>query len=209
MTDENVDGIFKIILLGDSSVGKSTILTRYSMNVFNEDTSETIGIDFKNVDITIKNQLYKLQIWDTAGQERFRSFLSTYFQGTHGIVIIYDISNKDSFDHINSWIAEVKKTLKIEDIVILIIGNKNDLESERQVNKEMGVKFSEENGFLFFETSAKTNENDCVYKAFEIIANKLIEKFNYIPDKNVTNLANPDKISLNNKVVATEGKKCC
>jgi len=172
MADENYDFIFKVLLLGNSDVGKSSLLLRYVDSVWSDTFVPTIGVDFKVKTIEIDGKKVKLQIWDTAGQERFRTVVSTYFRGAHGIFLIYDITNRDSFKNLENWLIEIEKNAS-ENVLKILIGNKNDLEDEREIQSDEGKAFANRNGMQFIETSAKMNTN--VNEAFETLGKLMIE----------------------------------
>ena len=172
MGDENYDFIFKVLLLGNSDVGKSSLLLRYVDSVWSDTFVPTIGVDFKVKTIEIDGKKVKLQIWDTAGQERFRTVVSTYFRGAHGIFLIYDITNRDSFKNLENWLIEIEKNAS-ENVLKILIGNKNDLEDERDISPDEGKSFANRNGMQFIETSAKMNTN--VNEAFETLGKLMIE----------------------------------
>ena len=172
MGDENYDFIFKVLLLGNSDVGKSSLLLRYVDSVWSDTFVPTIGADFKVKTIEIDGKKVKLQIWDTAGQERFRTVVSTYFRGAHGIFLIYDITNRDSFKNLENWLIEIEKNAS-ENVLKILIGNKNDLEDERDIASDEGKAFANRNGMQFIETSAKMNTN--VNEAFETLGKLMIE----------------------------------
>ena len=172
MGDENYDFIFKVLLLGNSDVGKSSLLLRYVDSVWSDTFVPTIGVDFKVKTIDIDGKKVKLQIWDTAGQERFRTVVSTYFRGAHGIFLIYDITNRDSFKNLENWLIEIEKNAS-ENVLKILIGNKNDLEDERDIASDEGKAFANRNGMQFIETSAKMNTN--VNEAFETLGKLMID----------------------------------
>ena len=172
MGDDNYDHIFKVLLLGNSDVGKSSLLLRFVDSVWNDAFVPTIGVDFKVKTLDINNQKVKMQIWDTAGQERFRTVVSTYFRGAHGILLLYDVTNKDSFKNLESWLIEIEKNAK-EKVLKILIGNKCDLTEDREISEEEGKAFALRNGMEFMETSAKMNTN--VSEAFETLAKLMIE----------------------------------
>ena len=172
MDDENYDFIFKVLLLGNSDVGKSSLLLRYVDSVWNDAFVPTIGVDFKVKTLTINEKKVKMQIWDTAGQERFRTVVSTYFRGAHGILLLYDVTNRDSFKNLESWLIEIEKNAK-EKVLKILIGNKCDLTDDREITSDEGKAFALRNGMEFMETSAKMNTN--VTEAFETLGKLMIE----------------------------------
>ena len=208
MGDEDYDFIFKVLLLGNSDVGKSSLLLRFVDSVWNETFVPTIGVDFKVKTVEIGDKKVKMQIWDTAGQERFRNVISTYFRGGNGLLLIYDITNKDSFKNLESWLIEIEKNAS-ENILKLLIGNKSDLEEDREISKEEGQAFANRNGMQFMETSAKMNTN--VDEAFQALGKLMIE-FNL--GKN-TAMASQNKNDKKKTLSASKGKdlnskkKCC
>ena len=172
MEEEGYDFIFKVLLLGNSDVGKSSLLLRYVDSVWNDACVPTIGVDFKVKTLTINEKKVKMQIWDTAGQERFRTVVATYFRGAHGILLLYDVTNKDSFKNLESWLIEIEKNAK-EKVLKILIGNKCDLTDDREISTEEGKAFALRNGMEFMETSAKMNTN--VTEAFETLGKLMIE----------------------------------
>ena len=154
----NFNYLFKYIIIGDSAVGKSNILLRYIHDKFNEEFQSTIGVEFGARNIKIEDKIYRIQIWDTAGQETFRSITRAYYKNSVCACVVYDITNKNSFQNIKSWLEDCKKQSP-KTVFLILIGNKVDLEDKRQVTYEEGSIFAEKNGMLFFETSAKTGKN--------------------------------------------------
>ena len=155
---QDVDHIFKVLIIGDSSVGKSNILLRFSDNIFHDTFLPTIGVDFKIRNVKLDTHTVKLNIWDTAGQERFKTITSTYYKGAHGIILVYDITDRESFNNIGNWLNEVKKHAGGQ-VVKLLVGNKCDLEEERVVSSVEGKEFADGLGIGFLETSAKQRIN--------------------------------------------------
>jgi Ras-related protein Rab-1A len=153
--ESNYDKLFKILLIGDSGVGKSSLLYRYCDDKFDNTYISTIGVDFKFKTIEHNDKIYKFQIWDTAGQERFRSVTSSYYRGAYSIILVYDITDKDSFLNLSKWIEEVNHH-GVPGTEITIVGNKIDCNIYRQVQSEDVVRFAKDNGCKCFETSAKT-----------------------------------------------------
>jgi len=154
----NFDYLLKFIIIGDSAVGKSNILLRYTNDKFNNEFQSTIGVEFGVKNLSIDGKIYRVQIWDTAGQEQFRSITRAYYKNSVCACVVYDITNKATFENIKSWLEECKKKCP-KTIYLVLIGNKSDLEEERKVTYEEGSKFAQKNGMTFFETSAKTGEN--------------------------------------------------
>jgi len=159
-------------LIGDSGVGKSCLLLRFADYSFTDTYVSTIGVDFRFRGITVGEKQIKLQIWDTAGQERFRTITSAYYRGADGIVIVYDISRRESFDHVDDWLREASRYAK-EGVTKMVIGNKCDRISQRVVSVEEGTQLAQKHGMRFIETSSKDAVN--VESAFKLIAELLIE----------------------------------
>ncbi len=151
------DCILKFIIIGSSTVGKSNILIQFTDKRFLQNHDLTIGIEFATKLVSRNRTVYKLQIWDTAGQEVYRSLIRSYYRGTLGCLLVYDITRRESFDTINMWLSELRTYEP--NISIVLVGNKNDLESQREVSTEEGIDFAEKNGLAFYETSAKTAQN--------------------------------------------------
>ncbi|KAD5802782.1 hypothetical protein E3N88_14142 [Mikania micrantha] len=150
---QKIDYVFKIVLIGDSAVGKSQLLARFSRNEFSLDSKATIGVEFQTKTIVIDHKNVKAQIWDTAGQERYRAVTSAYYRGAVGAMLVYDITKRQSFDHIARWLEELRAHAD-DKIVIMLIGNKSDLDSHREVSSEDATEFAEREGLFFMETSA-------------------------------------------------------
>jgi len=171
--NQDYDYLFKLLLIGNTAVGKSSLLLRFSDNVFNESFLPTIGVDFKIRTFDLSGKTIKLQMWDTAGQERFKTITSSYYKGAHGIILVYDITDKQSFRDIDNWLAEVEKHAN-ENVNKLLVGNKSDMESNRQVSYEEGKAYADQLGIKFLETSAKNSVN--VENAFFTMANEIKAK---------------------------------
>ncbi|CAK86110.1 unnamed protein product (macronuclear) [Paramecium tetraurelia] len=170
---QEYDYLFKILLIGNSAVGKSSLLLRFADNVFNESFLPTIGVDFKIRTFDLNGKTVKLQIWDTAGQERFKTITNSYYKGAHGIILVYDVTDKQSFKDVENWLAEVEKYAN-ENVVRVLVGNKVDLESKREVTFEEGKELADSLNIRFIETSAKNSSN--VEKAFITLANEIKAK---------------------------------
>ena len=204
MENKEYDLLFKLILIGDSCVGKSNILLKYLKNQFNENSKTTIGVEFGTKNIIINNKRIKIQIWDTAGQERYRSITSAYYKGAKGALIVYDITRKNTFDNIDKWITDLKLNGD-ENICIIILGNKSDLIDKREINKNDGIKKAEMYKTAFLETSALNGDN--ISKAFdELIEQIVINNKNIFQDDNENEI---DKgVNLNDEKNNNK-KKCC
>ncbi|SCU86596.1 LAMI_0D02806g1_1 [Lachancea mirantina] len=152
------DYLFKIVLIGDSGVGKSNLLSRFTSNEFNMESKSTIGVEFATRTIEVENKKIKAQIWDTAGQERYRAITSAYYRGAVGALIVYDISKSSSYENCNHWLMELRENAD-ENVAVGLIGNKSDLAHLRAVPTDEAKNFAQENQLLFTETSALNSEN--------------------------------------------------
>jgi Ras-related protein Rab-1A len=177
------DYLFKLLLVGNSGVGKSSILFRFTDDIFPESYAPTIGIDFKTRTIKVDGKNVKLQIWDTAGQERFNAIQSTYYRGAHGVIIVYDITDVDYLNNIKHLVSEIDK-YAIPNIKKILVGNKSDLESERVATTEEVQNYADTSGIQFIETSAKNNVN--VENVFLNISEEII-KVNINQDPKINN----------------------
>ena len=197
MTKRDYDQLFKLVLIGDTGVGKSCLLLRFADNQFTESYISTIGVDFRFKTVVVDGKTIKLQIWDTAGQERFRTITSAYYRGADGVVMVYDITHRESFDHVSKWLAEVNKHAS-EGCCKLIIGNKSDAPG-RAVSIDEARQKSEELQVPFLETSAKSNTN--VEEAFLTLASELLRR---------APAEQPRKKRLSLAASASaKGRKCC
>ena len=192
------DIILKILLIGDSGVGKSSIVLRLIDNIYNESYISTIGVDFKIKNMIFDNRDIKVQIWDTAGQERFKTITNSYYRGAHGIFIVYDITSKKSFNNIKEWLKELYSFRNKDELKITIIGNKMDLENNREVSYKEANQYTIENGFNYYEISSKDSD----LNEIELILNKLCKSLidaNIYDKKKViiNNINNINKISKN------------
>eukprot|EP01055_Gregarina_sp_Pseudo9_P000393 Gregarina_sp_Pseudo_9__392@NODE_1257_length_1737_cov_23_869258_g1182_i0_p2_GENE_NODE_1257_length_1737_cov_23_869258_g1182_i0NODE_1257_length_1737_cov_23_869258_g1182_i0_p2_ORF_typecomplete_len211_score20_80Ras/PF00071_22/5_4e67Roc/PF08477_13/9e26Roc/PF08477_13/3_7e03Arf/PF00025_21/2_5e19GTP_EFTU/PF00009_27/9_5e07FeoB_N/PF02421_18/1_1e06Gtr1_RagA/PF04670_12/2_6e06MMR_HSR1/PF01926_23/2e05ATPase/PF06745_13/0_00048RsgA_GTPase/PF03193_16/2_5RsgA_GTPase/PF03193_16/0_12SRPRB/PF09439_10/0_00028AAA_22/PF len=163
--------LFKYIIIGDTGVGKSCLLLQFTDKRFRNDHDLTIGVEFGARTVTIDGKQLKLQIWDTAGQESFRSITRSYYRGAAGALLVYDISRRETFNHLTKWLDEVRQNSNVN-MTIVLIGNKCDLD-RREVTTEEGAEFAQEHGLIFLETSAKTAQN--VEEAFLYTAKKIYE----------------------------------
>ena len=188
---------YKILILGDPAVGKSCFLARYVENSFEKVYMSTAGMDYKYKDVELGDgKLIKLQIWDTAGQERYRTLTTNLYKGAVGIVLIYDITNKKTFENVRSWITSIEEETS-KKIILILVGNKADLKDERKVQKEEGEDIAKEFNLPFFESSAQSGLN--VKSVFETLAKLIVEKKAQSANQGqkLTNIKNVEK------------KKCC
>ena len=198
--ESNFDNTIKLLLIGDSSVGKTNFIFRFVDNRFQTVHLTTIGFDFKSKIVTLPNskKTLKLQIWDTAGQERYMSLNQNLFLKVHGVILMYDISNRESFDHLTKWLDLIKDA--INDIPIVLVGNKIDKEEERLVSYNEGEQLAKELNISFFESSGKENKN--VKEPFYSLCEEIINKM-----KNERTSTN--NFSINNQKEKEKKKKCC
>lgn len=164
------DHLFKLLIIGDSGVGKSSLLLRFADNTFNGSYITTIGVDFKIKTIEVDGERIKLQIWDTAGQERFRTITSTYYRGTHGVCVIYDVCNSDTFLNVKRWLHEIDQNCDV--VNRILVGNKNDNPDKKVVQTVDAQQFANSMNIQLFETSAKENVN--VEEMFNSITRMLL-----------------------------------
>jgi Ras-related protein Rab-18 len=196
------DNLFKILIIGDSGVGKSSLLLRFVDDEFNEKQLSTIGVDFKVKYMTLNQKRLKLAIWDTAGQERFRTLTSSYYRGAQGIILVYDHTVPASFENLRYWLDEVRKYSTQADAIKMLVANKVDKESDgRKVTREEGEEFAISNSMLFIETSAKTKQG--VKQAFEEVVLKILDS----PSLVTSNSTGGQRLSGRNTANA-EGCSC-
>jgi len=168
---EDVLTTLKILIIGQSGVGKSSLLLRFTDDVFDPDQPATIGVDFKVKTIDVDGNLVKLAIWDTAGQERFRTLTPSYYRGAQGAILVYDVSSRQSFEKLEPWLQELQTYATKPNLVKMLVGNKID--KSRVVSREEGKQFARRHGMLFIESSAKSKEG--VQTAFEELVQKVIQ----------------------------------
>ena len=177
------DIVYKILLLGDTSVGKTCFLLRYTDKIFEESHISTIGLDYRLKSMTLKNgKNIKLQIWDTSGQERFRAITKNYYKQANGILLMYDITNEKSFSNIQNWITQIKEETS-SNIVLFIIGNKIDLEDQRKITYENGKNLAKQYQYPFFEASSKSAIN--INEIFDNMAENVDEVFSKVVKKSL------------------------
>ena len=188
---------YKIMVLGESKVGKTSLIKRFTKDQFGGVYLTTVGMDFQDKIIEIEDKKIRLQVWDTAGQERFRNVTKSYFQSSHGLLVVYDITDKESFEKINFWMKNIKENAP-ENAKLILVGNKCDLANERQVSYEEGEKKASNYNIKFFESSAKDGTN--VKEFFFYLANEIYQ------DEKVKGKDNKKTVQLDSK---KKGKKGC
>lgn len=195
------DYLFKLLLIGDSGVGKSCLLLRFADNSYTDSYISTIGVDFKIRTVDIEGKTIKLQIWDTAGQERFRTITSSYYRGSHGIIVVYDVTDMDSFNNVKQWFQEIDR-YATEGVTKLLVGNKSDLTAKKVVEYNTAKEFADSMGIQFIEASAKDSTN--VEQAFLAMAGQIKER---MPSSGAAN-GDKDKVNLGRPVQDSNGG-CC
>ena len=166
----------KIIIIGDASVGKSNILLRYTKNEYDDANKPTIGIEWAFKIVEHDGVKVKLQIWDTAGQERFRAITDQYYKGAAGIVIVYDLAARKSYESVGNWLSEVRRCVESEEVPIILVGNKKDLVDERVITVEEAETYASENAMFYFETSAKENTDGKIEEVFAVLTENIVAK---------------------------------
>jgi Ras-related protein Rab-1A len=198
------DYLFKLLLIGDSGVGKSCLLLRFADDTYTESYISTIGVDFKIRTIELEGKTVKLQIWDTAGQERFRTITSSYYRGAHGIIVVYDVTDTDTFTNVKQWLQEIDRYAS-EGVNKLLVGNKSDLTTKKVVEYSVAKEFADQLGIPFLETSAKSATN--VEQAFLTMAKQIKDKMGSSTAGGAPNKANT--ISPGQGINAPASSGCC
>lgn len=212
-SEQDPDYVFKIVIVGDSGVGKSNILTRYTRNYFDTNSKATVGVELSTKLYKKNNQIISVNLWDTAGQERFVSITSAYYKGSNGALIVYDITKRKTFENIDKWYSEIISMCPL-DLVIFLVGNKVDLEDEREVKWQEGYDKAKDLGLTFMETSAlnATNINEVFKKEIvDIFLYKIKQTYQKIEEREIQKDA--DNHKMNNVMITQEVKKkkkgCC
>lgn len=207
---ESYDFLFKFLVIGNANTGKSCLLHQFIENKFKSESSHTIGVEFGSKVVSCGGKSIKLQIWDTAGQERFRSVTRSYYRGAAGALLVYDISSRETYNALANWLTDAR-TLASQDIVIVLVGNKKDLEADREVTFLEASRFAQENELMFLETSARTGENveETFLKCARTILSK-IESGQLDPEKMGSGIQYGDTgISRNNANLNEKGGCAC
>ncbi|KAK4438381.1 Ras-related protein RABA2a [Sesamum alatum] len=207
--DEDYDYLFKVVLIGDSGVGKSNLLSRFTRNEFCLESKSTIGVEFATRTLQVEGRTVKAQIWDTAGQERYRAITSAYYRGALGALLVYDVTKPTTFENVSRWLKELRDHAD-SNIVIMLIGNKTDLKHLRAVATEDAQGFAEREGLSFIETSALEATN--VEKAFQTILSeiyRIISKKSLASDEPATSSIKEGKTLVVGPQDNNTNKTCC
>ena len=198
------DYLFKILLIGNSGVGKSSLLLRFSDDTFTGNFMPTIGVDFKIRTLDVDGKTIKLQIWDTAGQERFKTITSSYYKGAHGIIVVYDVTDKESFKNIDTWMNEIEKHAS-DNVSRILCGNKSDLDDSRAVSTDEGKELADTYNIRFIESSAKDNSN--VEEAFTLMTKEIKSRVVHTESKKPTQTGK--KLNTQTKNIKKKKDGCC
>jgi len=204
MHTSEYDFLFKLLLIGDSGVGKSCLLLRFADDTYTESYISTIGVDFKIRTIELEGKTVKLQIWDTAGQERFRTITSSYYRGAHGIIVVYDVTNNESFTSVKQWLQEIDRYAS-EGVNKLLVGNKSDLTSKKVVEYSVAKEFAEQLSMPFLETSAKNATN--VEQAFLTMAKHIKDRMG--TSSTPSGAAKSSTVTPGQTVQSQQSGSCC
>lgn len=212
--NQKIDYVFKVVLIGDSAVGKSQLLARFSRNQFSVDSKATIGVEFQTKTLSIDNKTVKAQIWDTAGQERYRAVTSAYYRGAVGAMLVYDMTKRQSFDNMARWLEELRGHAD-KNIVIMLIGNKCDLGTLRAVPTEDAQEFAQRENLFFMETSAleATNVETAFFtilsEIYRIISKKTLAANDELDANGNSGLLKGTRIIVPTQEMQTERKGGC
>lgn len=207
---KSYDYLFKILLIGDSGVGKTCILCRFANNEFNRSHISTIGIDFKMKTIVVEGKRIRIQMWDTAGQERYETITTQYYRRAQGIILVYDITRQETFNNIRKWLRYVDEHAS-NNVQRLLLANKCDAEDERMVWKDQGARLAAEKSIKFYETSAQSDIN--IDEAFTEICRQILQTVD-VPDQNGRRLSSAGEIGSNAVLLDTKSEvlprsSCC
>ena len=204
--EEEYEMMAKVILIGDSSVGKTNIMSKYLKNQFNENSKATVGVEFGSKLFKLNGHNINAQIWDTAGQEKYKAITGAYYKGSKGAFVVYDITRKETFESVDKWINDLKSSGDPK-LIIIIIGNKCDLEEKREILKEQGEEKAKSFGCAFLETSALSGDN--IDKGFEMMISEIFKKYgnDSNEDDELGGVEKGEDIKLDKK--ENQKKSCC
>lgn len=208
--DDDYDYLFKVVLIGDSGVGKSNLLSRFTRNEFSLESKSTIGVEFATRSINVDGKMIKAQIWDTAGQERYRAITSAYYRGAVGALLVYDITRHVTFENVERWLKELRDHTE-HNIVVMLVGNKSDLRHLRAVSTEDAQTFAEREGLYFIETSALESTNvenafkQVLTQIYRIVSKKALD----VSEDNAPAPPQGQTINVKDDVTATKKVGCC
>ncbi|OIV99015.1 hypothetical protein TanjilG_32274 [Lupinus angustifolius] len=209
--EDDYDYLFKVVLIGDSGVGKSNLLSRFTKNEFNLESKSTIGVEFATRTLNVDDKIIKAQIWDTAGQERYRAITSAYYRGAVGALLVYDVTRRASFENVDRWLKELRNHTD-SNIVVMLVGNKSDLRHLVAVSTEDGKSYAEKESLYFIETSALEATNvenafaEVLTQTYRIVRKKAVEA---TENATASVPAQGEKIDLKNDVSALKRIGCC
>ena len=203
------DKTIQLLVIGDSSVGKTSLITRYTNGTFKEEYLATVGLDYYSKVEAINNQTINIKLWDTAGQERYKALTQNYFRNAEGVLLTFDVTNTDSFNNLKDWIGSIKTNMESKNIFLplIIVGNKIDMEDAREINKEDAEKFVSDNNYKYFETSAKTGEG--VDDAIRDLVNQVLEQGDQLDDHKIEARKSVQLKDANVENVEVKKKGCC
>ena len=198
---------FKVVVVGDSGVGKTNLIKRFVSNEFKSDSKATVGVEFLSKNFIINGEIFKIEIWDTAGQERYKSITTAYYKGAKGAMIVYDVTNQTSFDNVDKWYNEIKEKAS-KNINLIVIGNKNDLIDKKIINSESSIEKAKSFGIAIMETSALSASN--VKEAFYLILKEMYKSVkSMINDGDKKENVQGNGVQLNTTEKTKKKKKCC
>ena len=203
------DKTIQLLVIGDSSVGKTSLITRYTNGTFKEEYLATVGLDYYSKVEAINNQTINIKLWDTAGQERYKALTQNYFRNAEGVLLTFDVTNTDSFNNLKDWIGSIKTNMEGKNIFLplIIVGNKIDMEDAREITKEDAEKFVSDNNYKYFETSAKTGEG--VDDAIRDLVNQVLNQGEQLDDHKIEARKSVQLKDANVESAEVKKKGCC
>ena len=209
----NYDKTCQILIIGDPSVGKTSVIRRYTNGTFKEEYLSTVGLDYYSKEEIIDGKTINIKLWDTAGEERYKSLTQNYFRNAEGVLLVFDVTNTDSFNNLKEWINSIKQNMEGKNIFIpiIIIGNKLDMEDQREITKEQAEQFVSENKYKYFETSAKTGEG--IDKSIRELAVQILKQDGHMDDQKAARATSrqlkKEDITTNNNNDENKKGGCC